>query len=359
MVDRHLAAPSKHTDDKGTRTRDADPYVAQVPLIRSTLSEGEDVNRHNGDDVVPHSPKKASSTRPSSSSSQEKKCDIIRPLLPPKARHFHLVKDSFLSPNHVIAGHGVQKRKHNQKGIALFTERHLLKLQNLAGSAKLPETITHSAEDPILQNHNKVNSEHRTFKRPNASAAEVEWRAKTWQKPAKTDKDIPSIVDASRGNKDKFSSYGDYSLELAMQLQEITMQETREGAVHKPTVGQRHPLKYKPKHPGPRTKKDSIPAQNIGGDEMTPLTNALECEDDFVYDTYIRSGGPIEARSDGSIQSKNQENVGVIVIEEDDEEAWEEYIESAESDKEWDTDEEDENGSYTISRTREHLEKPY
>ena len=331
--------------------------MAQVPVIRSTLSGTGDVKQHKGDHVIPHSPKKASPIPPSSSSSQDQQRDINRPLIPPKARQFHLVKDSFLSPSHVIAGHGVQKRKRNEKGIALFTERHLLQLQNLPEFAKLPAKITPSAEDPTLQHHSSVNLGHRIYKRPNASAAEVEWRAKTWQRPANTDKDIVSIGHASRSNKYKFQSYGDYSLELAMQLHEITMQETRDGAVHKPAMGQRHPLKYKPKHPGPRTKKDIISTRNTEEDEMTPNTNAQELGDDFVYDTYIRSDGPIEANTGGSIPQINQENVGVLVIEEDDEEAWEEYIESAESDKEWDTDEEDENGSYTTSTMGRHGER--
>ena len=357
MADGRLAAPSKHINDKGTHERDIDPHVAQVPVIRSTLSGTEDVKQHKGDRVIPHSAKKASPIPPSSSSSQEKQRDVNRPLLPLKARQFHLVKDSILSPSHVVAGHGVQKRKRSEKGIALFAERHLLQLQNSSQYAKLPANITPSAEDPSPQHHNSVTLGHRIYKRPNASAAEVEWRAKTWQKPANTDKDIMSIGDASRSNKYKFQSYGDYSLELAMQLHEITMQETRDAAVHEPAMGQRRPLKYKPKHPGPRTRKDDISTQNTEQDEMTPNTNVQELGDDFVYDTYIRSDGPIEAKSDGSIQQANQENVGVLVIEEDDEEAWEEYIETAESDKEWNTDEEDENGSYTTSTMGRHGER--
>lgn len=353
-IDARLAGLSKHINDKDTRTRDIDPHVAQVPIIQSTLSDTEDAKRHKRDHVVPHSPNTASPIPPSSSSSQEKRGNIIRPVLHPKARQFHLVKDSFLSPSHVAAGHGVRKRKSKEKGIALFTERHLLQLQNQADSAKLPAEETQSAEDPILQNHNSINTGYRTYKRPNASAAEVEWRAKTWQKPAKTDKDITSIGDASPSNKSKFPSYGDYSLELAMQLQEITIQETQNDAVHKPAMGQRHPLKYKPKHPGPRTKKDIMATQNTEGDQMTLNPKAHECEDGFVYDTYIRSDGPIKADSEDLTPKTNQETVGILIIEEDDEEAWEQYIESAESEKEWDTDEEDENGSYTILRTRRH-----
>ena len=144
-----------------------------------------------------------------------------------------------------------------------------------------------------------------------------------------------------------------------MQLQEITVQETQDSALHQPAMGQRHPLKYKPKHPGPRTKKELTPTQNIEGDEMKSKTNAGEFEDDFVYDTYLRADKPIEANSDDLTRKTNKENIGILVIEEDDVEAWEEYIESAESDKEWDTDEEDENGSYNTSTTRRHCERSY
>ena len=348
-IDSYPTGVSERSEDKGTRKPDIGSHDAQVPVIRSTLLDTEDHKDHGGrkaDDVTSHNDNSTSS-RILSSARQDELHGLTRPMLPLKARQFHLVKNSFLSPSHVIAGHGVQKRKSKEKSIALFTERRVLQLQLqlLEDSSKLKANMHQLVETSSIQHHELVTPEPRKYKRPTATAEEVKWRAKTWQKPAKTDKDKVPTSDDPEGSRGDDLSYGDYSLELAMQLQEFAIQETQ-NAAHQSSMERRSQLKHQPKLPGPRPEKPVAPMQKIQNDTTMPNNPAGENDQDFVYDTYVRSDGPIRNAPglNDSTPDADGEEVGLLVIEEEDEEAWEEYGEDAESDKKWDTDDEDENG---------------
>lgn len=68
----------------------------------------------------------------------------------------------------------------------------------------------------------------------------------------------------------------------------------------------------------------------------------MEDEGDYVYDTYILAPSP----SDGAVQTTAYDalgNVGYLVITEEDQDVWETYLEDEPSDKDWNSDEEDEN----------------
>ncbi|KAF2107165.1 hypothetical protein BDV96DRAFT_589803 [Lophiotrema nucula] len=87
------------------------------------------------------------------------------------------------------------------------------------------------------------------------------------------------------------------------------------------------PSKYKPKAPKLRYK-DRHPKAETAGD-------AMDLDTDYVYDTYVR-----EIRKPGAEGLLPAESVGIIVITEEDEEFW---FGEDESDREFDTDEDDEN----------------
>ena len=74
-------------------------------------------------------------------------------------------------------------------------------------------------------------------------------------------------------------------------------------------------------------------------------------DDDYVYDTFIRHvARPSEPHSSRSqnyvdpLKSDGLGSLGVLVISEEDEEIWEHYVEDEEDGKDWNSDEEDENG---------------
>ncbi|WPH02954.1 Hypothetical protein R9X50_00582600 [Acrodontium crateriforme] len=74
----------------------------------------------------------------------------------------------------------------------------------------------------------------------------------------------------------------------------------------------------------------------------------IEMEDEngaYVYDTYILAGIPTGGIGESPIPGAGGQagDVGYVIITEEDQEIWEHYIEDEPSDKDWDTDEDDEN----------------
>jgi hypothetical protein len=68
----------------------------------------------------------------------------------------------------------------------------------------------------------------------------------------------------------------------------------------------------------------------------------MEDESDYVYDTYVLA----PSSGDGAIQvdgGGSSGNVGYLVITDEDQDVWETYLEDEPSDKDWNSDEDDEN----------------
>lgn len=96
-------------------------------------------------------------------------------------------------------------------------------------------------------------------------------------------------------------------------------------------------LKYKPKSP-PLRYKDRHP-DTVTIEVDTEMMDVDSDDGDFVYDTYVR-----EPDTAVSIDEMNG-NIGILVITEEDQEVWESYIDEDDSDKDWNSEEEDENGT--------------
>ena len=88
------------------------------------------------------------------------------------------------------------------------------------------------------------------------------------------------------------------------------------------------PLRYKDRHPDKSTPQIDVDMMDLDSDEG-----------DFVYDTYVR-----QPDTAVSLDEMNG-NIGILVITEEDQEVWESYIEDEDSDKDWNSEEEDENGT--------------
>ena len=87
------------------------------------------------------------------------------------------------------------------------------------------------------------------------------------------------------------------------------------------------------------------------GEIDVDMTDCNDLEDDgmYVIDTYVRSvAQPTSTENSdiyvASLRGLSQANIGILVIDEDEEKLWETYGEIQESDPEWDSEEEDENG---------------
>lgn len=84
----------------------------------------------------------------------------------------------------------------------------------------------------------------------------------------------------------------------------------------------------------------SVDANDDGGEEME-----IDNEGDYVYDTYVRH----LVAADTELEVVGEGAVGHLIISEDDQDLWDAYIEDEDgSEKEFDTDSEDSNGSFHV-----------
>ncbi|KAL8789016.1 MAG: hypothetical protein Q9195_007036 [Heterodermia aff. obscurata] len=344
---------SNSTKDSSSPEPGIEPHVARVPAIQSTLPEDEVLKHHNEghesisavnarsqtslviDKVVVHSP-------------------IQRPILPSKARQFHLVKGACASSSHVSTDSRVGKsRKKDKIAVALFTERHAaraLQLLDQDQSSKSSTVDVHGLEGFPPQCVNSISPETRTYKKPSATLEEVKWRAKNWKKQARIDENINTIAEIAQRNINIPKSYGDYSLELAMQLQEFALQETQATPSQAPAKQPKARLKFQPKPARARSERIEVPVEENCDIKSMLFSDAPESDECFVYDTFVRSKGlnQMDFSDEGLTPSQvaqrpRSREVGFLIIQEEDEEEWQEYAEEIESEREWDTDDEDEN----------------
>ena len=121
-------------------------------------------------------------------------------------------------------------------------------------------------------------------------------------------------------------------------------EEAREEARTKPKVTSlpKKPVqRYRDRHPDQFVAQPQ-PSQHKPDEDVDMMSD----DDDYVYDTYVRTKDPVVP---ASLESDDPSNIqiGYIVISEEDQPLWETYFEEeAESDKEFETDDEDENGKH-------------
>ena len=122
-------------------------------------------------------------------------------------------------------------------------------------------------------------------------------------------------------------------------------------------------LKFQPKPPRDRSQRNQqdtvmADAENNSEAATTDVGNDGEAtmedveDQDYVYDTFFRRPiesalGSLNAGDDYLNQSMNMETTGLLVIEPEDKEIWETFMEDDGSDGEFASDEDDENGKST------------
>lgn len=139
-------------------------------------------------------------------------------------------------------------------------------------------------------------------------------------------------------------------MELAMQLQQYA-EEVSQPLNDSKALSNHQQAKVQPKPPKPRKFHEREPESEPNAANNT--TSAYDPEDDseFIFDTYIRDAVNPSHPGFSACQMQGFEkgNVGVIVIEEAEEEIWETFGDCDDSGPELDSDEEDENGRYNAS----------
>ena len=268
-------------------------------------------------------------------------------LSPSKARKFHLINtpspssSPFLAPKTIAQKHRDQRKK----DLAIFAEKPDLILK-----AKLSgDILSHSSGEP----RNMYNGEEeddsqleQPRKRPNATGAERRWRTETWANPPKPNAVAENSTRTAENINEPSSQWNYESAQLAEQLQEVALQEIHASEQQGKGLSGSGQLKIKPKPPKPRQPRiDTLDVDSNGNDLMTDAV-ALDNDGDYVIDTYVRSSTQPTGPHYDSLRGIPHSNVGILIIEDQEEEAfWETLAEDPESDPEWNSEEEDENGS--------------
>ena len=331
--------------------------LPQVPTVRASLP-GEEHQRRPPTNSTPYQVLLQTSPEPSSIQRVPGSDDIIpEPSIPAaEPRRFHLTKSaSSLSLRHQTPSSGIQRHKRSRRNdLAVFVEKSMDKIRpksSRGNSAVAGHGQSQMTGDSTPNSTEMQPMEHKPRKRPNISAAEKKWRAETWgeKTPTKTPR-----VEPARGGRtihDPSNNWDYNSIELAEQLQLVTLQESANmnGSIAAAGNALSSPNpKIKPKAP-PLRYRDRQPRPDVGVDEEMETDNGMEDDTDYVYDTFVRQVGPSNvgspAPSTDTLQALVYGKIGILVITEEDEAVWETYGEDDESDKDWNSEEEDENGA--------------
>jgi hypothetical protein len=173
--------------------------------------------------------------------------------------------------------------KGKKNDVATFVERRIRALNGIASTAAGLDSQRDSASQ----------QEQRVFKRPTG-------RARTHQSAAQATPALPAPVDPSMA-----------------QRMDLWSQET--------------------------SQEEKQKTSQVTADTTTPDADAMDIDNevDYVYDTYYR-----HMVAEGDMPDKGI-SFGQLVIDEDQEDLWETYLDGNESDdKEFETDDEDSNGAY-------------
>ena len=361
-----LASPNADEKIRTTSTVNQSP---KVPTVRTTLSSQDSNEQTN---AIPRSSQ--STNRGADESAITEKCQLppetMRPkqsrqknhdisASPLKPRKFHLVKSHaprsspFLVPKTFAQKH----RRNRQKDLAVFVER-----TEIIRRAKQSSDVSRLSIGEPGSIGNGVGSDvsqlEKPHKRPNATAAERKWRTENWAKPSKRNEINGNLTRTAENIGEPSSQWNYESTRLAEQLQEVALEEIRASEGRAKGLSGGGNLKVKPKPPKPRQPRTEDLADDGSGDGIT--SDIIDPDDygDYVLDTYVRSGTqflgatePAKSYRD-SLQGIDHGNIGILVIEDEEEEAlWEAFAEDQESDPEWDSEEEDENGLWIDSPT--------
>lgn len=329
----------------------------QAPTVRTTLADDDLFNVHGASpEPLETDPRKgiteAVSNGHQMTSDQEVTFPIDnKPSTPPMyedMRMFHFVRPSAASDLSSLAYHGIQTpAKQTRKDLAVFIENDT-SLAVVNPPSKNPINIRNSPNQPELFASEELQDEGRSpRKRPLATAAERKWRTENWTRS----------VGASTAERRNLGATGVYNqssskneqalLELASHLQQYAL-ETTQDATGTNGVKAVQKKGFQPKLPKARDRREWVSdVAGIDGGDTMDITGIGDGADDFIYETYRRLTDPPGA----PFMAKNLKRMGVLVVAEEDQNAWETYgVEDTSTDTEWNSEEEDENG-----KSMEHI----
>ncbi|KAA6413702.1 MAG: hypothetical protein FRX48_02063 [Lasallia pustulata] len=348
------ALVSQRTNRQTQRTSSGYP-LPQVPTVRASLPGEEDqVKQHTRSTAraVENVPD------PSSLVQQTPESDDTLPASSTPAvepRRFHLTKSaSSLSLRHQTPSSAIQKHKKSRRDdLAVFVEKSKDKSRPKTprgNSAVSSQRQSRKTGDSMPPSAAVQLEEGRPRKRPNVSAAERKWRAEHSgdRTLTRAPKEVPARI--GRTIHDPPNTWDYNSIELAEQLHQVALQEsgcTNGTSVAAGSVLSSPNAKIKPKAPPPRYDERQ-PQTHVDVADATEAEHDVEDDKDYVYDTYVRQVAPSSkvvptSSMDHSEELDSGKIAGILVINQEDQEVWESYGVDDESDKDWNSEEEDEN----------------
>lgn len=330
--------------------------LPQVPTVRASLpGEENQVKKHISPTMnAVQNLLGPSLVRPGSGSGDT----LLAPSTPAvEPRRFHLTKSaSSLSLRHQTPSSGIQKHKKSRRNdLAVFVEKSKERLR-----PKTPRdnsAITSQRQSQIISDSMPTPAEvhpeeDRPRRRPNATTAERRWRTENWGDTTLTTAPREPPPREGRTIHEPSNNWDYSSVVLAEQLQQVALQES--GYMNWSSVTTGNVLsspnaKVKPKAPPPRYR-DRHGQTNVDLD--TDLVAETDAGDDteYIYDTFVRQVAPsshaVPTTSTDPLQGLNPGNFGILIVDEKYEKLWETYGEDDDSDKDWNSEDEDENGKF-------------
>ncbi|KAF2144291.1 uncharacterized protein K452DRAFT_306878 [Aplosporella prunicola CBS 121167] len=311
------------TQDDPNKRRLTEPTAATtLTSIFKRVHESKDV-----DTSATASPALSTSSRPSSPRLSDRKVLTPRP-----TRRFHLSRGSYSGPPG-----GVQKRKN----VATLVETKLQPLK--ARKDGVPPALANYLANQTASHDGDVDMdmpEQRQPKRPltKASSSKGRWtsRAEGNKDNAKNTLGRDGVSDATaQGQKGTAPSQNDVDQNLLRQMQEFAQEvEESEKSVVKPRYQPQMPatppkLKFQPRTPQIARYRDRHPeGQKPDSSQRDVDMENSDIEDgEYVYDTYIRYDGPSDTLIDPLKSDTLPPNIGLLIISEEDQPLWEEYLE--------------------------------
>lgn len=311
--------------------------------VSSHLKEAQYVSDdHRKEATYPPIVASQPSTPPKASQPNHKISSPSKPK--PQPRKFHLSRRTFsLIPAGSESKGKIHKRKQRRNDLPVFVEKSGLARLTQDNLPKILETTRAIANTKGNGNHMAESTDG-----PKIALGVPESKAKTTGSAVTS-----STPGMAKKVNEKLSEYSQNSIMLAWQLQELATKESlRSSPDLRGSQPQSQP-KIKLKPPRPRPQEKERKSIDSGGDQVMEDVIDIESEKDFVYDTYVRSSGQVvitpkdmtEPRV-SELENIDNNTIGILVIEDEDQEIWETFAEEEGSDKEWNSEEEDENGMF-------------
>lgn len=158
------------------------------------------------------------------------------------------------------------------------------------------------------------------------------------------------VVDMDGSHAQNLPGEWNRSEELAAHLCKIA-EEEMSSHVSRDSVSSPANLKFKPRPSKPRGERETTDVAAVSDILTLEREGSHDREEDFIYDIFVKDKKGSLGNAD-QLMSPNIDNVGIIVVDDGEEMLWDEFLETQDSDSQWDSEEDDENGKHeSMKRT--------